>query len=83
MQNKMLQMKTVKYWKDRNAIFMVNEHGQMHILGANLIKHALEIPYTKKDGTHVSKEMIMEMKQNPKNQKNSIPMNKPAMKRAY
>lgn len=66
MQEKLVKIKTVKFWKDKNTIFLVNEHGQMLVVGANLIRHVLEIPYTKKDGTFVSKEQILQMKQNPK-----------------
>ena len=54
----------VRFWKKNNAVYLVNEKGEAHVLGANLIKHVLEIPYTKKDGTFVSKERILSMKQN-------------------
>lgn len=66
MQQKIVQIKTVKYWKNKNLLFLVNELGNMQIVGVNLIKHALEIPYTKKDGTFVSKEDIVKRKQSPK-----------------
>jgi hypothetical protein len=68
MQHKLLKIKTVKFWKDKNTLFLVNEHGHMQIINANLIRHVLEIPYTKKDGTFVSTEQIQRMKQNPQPQ---------------
>ena len=59
----LIKIKTARYWKDKNTLFLVNEHGQSLVVGANLIRHVLEVPYTKKDGTFVSKEEIVAMKQ--------------------
>jgi len=66
MQSKLIQIKTVRFWKEKDALCLVNELGESQIVGANLIRHVLEIPYTKKDGTFVSKEQILSMKQRPK-----------------
>lgn len=65
-QQKLIKIKTVRFWKTKNMLFLINEYGEMQIVGANLIKHVLEIPYTKKDGTFVSKEKILATKQSPK-----------------
>ena len=43
---------------------VVNVNGQGAILNANLVRYLFDIPYTRKDGTHVSKDQIFHMKEN-------------------
>ncbi len=42
---------------------IVNSNGHTSILNANLVRYLFDIPYTRKDGTHVSTSQIFEMKQ--------------------
>ena len=42
---------------------IVNSNGRTSILNANLVRYLFDIPYTRKDGTHVSTSQIFEMKQ--------------------
>jgi hypothetical protein len=42
---------------------IVEANGQTAILNANLVRYLFDIPYTRKDGTHVSNKEIFEMKQ--------------------
>lgn len=42
---------------------IVESSGQSTILNANLVRYLFDVPYTRKDGTHVSNDRIYEMKQ--------------------
>lgn len=42
---------------------IVESNGQSTILNANLVRYLFDVPYTRKDGTHVSNNQIFEMKQ--------------------
>lgn len=42
---------------------IVESNGQSTILNANLVRYLFDVPYTRKDGTHVSNHQIFEMKQ--------------------
>ena len=53
---------SVKLSQDKNTI-IVSKGGVPAFISVNLIKHMLDIPYTKKDGTQVSVEDIQFMKQ--------------------
>ena len=81
--NKMIQIKNIKLSKEKNSLFLVNEHGQAHIDGVNFIKHALEIPYTRKDGTLVTKEDILRMKERKFVSPNGQRQFSNTLKRAY
>lgn len=41
---------------------LIESNGQTTILNANLMRYLFDIPYTRKDGTHVSVEQIFQMK---------------------
>ena len=43
--------------------FVVSTGGEVAFISVNLIKHLLDIPYTKKDGTEVLVQDILAMKQ--------------------
>jgi len=48
----------------KNGKYLIVENaGQAAILNANLIRYLLDIPYTRKDGTHVSTQEIYFLKQ--------------------
>lgn len=48
----------------KNGKYLIVEaNGQSTILNANLIRYLFDVPYTRKDGTHVSVEEIFKMKQ--------------------
>ena len=53
---------SVKLSQDKKTI-IVSKGGVPAFISVNLIKHMLDIPYTKKDGTKVSVEEIQAMKQ--------------------
>jgi hypothetical protein len=53
---------SVKLSQDKKTI-IVSKDGVPAFISVNLIKHMLDIPYTKKDGTVVSLEDIRTMKQ--------------------
>ncbi len=53
---------TVKLSKNGETL-LVDINGQRGLISVNLVKHLLEIPYTKKDGTAVSIEQIKEKKE--------------------
>lgn len=42
---------------------IVNCNGQNAILNANLVRYLFDVPYVRKDGTHVSSAQIFDMKQ--------------------
>lgn len=55
-------IKKVKFLKKSNSLLLRTESGETYFLNVNLAFHELEVPYTKKNGTKVSKKEILEMK---------------------
>lgn len=51
--------------RSKNGKFLIVTCGnQSAVLNVNLVRYLLDIPYTRKDGTHVSNAEIFEMKHN-------------------
>lgn len=48
----------VRFIKGKDLLVMKDESGNTMLVSANLIRHTLGIPYTKKDGTQVTLKQI-------------------------
>lgn len=44
--------------KNRGVLKLIDSSGEVHFVNINFIKHILEIPYIKKDGTPISGEEL-------------------------
>ena len=53
---------SVRFIEKSNSLLVKTPSGENFFLNKNLVLHELEIPYTKKDGTKVSKKEIQEAK---------------------
>ena len=56
------QSLSAKVSKDGRFLVIV-KNGTVSILPANLVRYLLDVPYTRKDGTHVSSRDIFDMKE--------------------
>ena len=54
--------KNAQLSQNKKSLIITDDHGNKMILNANLAKFHLEIPYTKKNGTTVTLEEILEKK---------------------
>ena len=62
MNNSTKNINSVRFIEKSNSLLVKTPSGETFFLNKNLVLHELEIPYTKKDGTKVSKKEIQEAK---------------------
>ena len=56
------QTTNVRLSRNREYV-IVSNNGQSTVLNANLFRYLFDIPYTRKDGTQISRNDIFEMKE--------------------
>jgi len=62
MNNSTKNINSVRFIEKSNSLLIKTPSGETFFLNTNLVLHELELPYTKKDGTKVSKKEIQDSK---------------------